>query len=650
MALSRQLSAIMFTDIEGYSAIMQQNEQKAIMIKDRHRLVLEKEHKNFDGNIIQYYGDGTLSIFPSAVQAVKCAVAMQQSFCQWPAIPVRMGLHIGDIINNDGNVFGDGVNLASRIESMGVTGSVLISDKINDELRNHPEIRTRSMGRYQLKNIEREVEIFALNHEGLVIPNPNSLKGKTEEKKVAPIHASTPKKSVAVLPFVNMSNDPEQEYFSDGIAEEILNSLSHLNDLKVAGRTSSFQFKGKNIDLREVGEKLGVHTVLEGSVRKQLNRLRVTVQLVNVDDGFHLWSERYDRELDDIFAIQDEIALSVTEKLKISLLETERAIITNTPTESKEAYDFYLKGRFYWNRRGPGLKKGLEYFLKAVELDPEFSLAHAGIADAYALFAFYSILPPHEVVPKARQAAERAIQLNPARVEPYSALAFITTFYDWNWSEAKKQFEKAIEINPNYSPAHYWYSNYLSWVEGDYLHSAEEGFKAIELEPLFSHSHITLANVYICFGKFEEARKSSQTAIELDASSFIAYCALSMALHGLDEIEEAIETIKFAVNISARHPYALHLLSWLYAMTDNTAEAQKILDELITRSKTEFISGLSLCVAAYSSKKYDKAYEFLEQAFEERASLLISIRYPFLSFIKTDPRFQPFLKRMDYPG
>ena len=650
MALSRQLSAIMFTDIEGYSAIMQQNEQKAIMIKDRHRLVLEKEHKIFDGNIIQYYGDGTLSIFPSAVQAVKCALAMQQLFCQWPTVPIRMGLHIGDIINNDGHVFGDGVNLASRIESLGVAGSVLISDKINDELRNHPEIRTLSMGKYQLKNIEREVEIFALDHEGLVIPVPKSLQGKTEEKKGVSVHLAIPKKSVAVLPFVNMSNDPEQEYFSDGIAEEILNSLSHLNDLKVAGRTSSFQFKGKNIDLRELGEKLGVHTVLEGSVRKHHNHLRVTVQLVNVDDGFHLWSERYDREMDDIFAIQDEIALSVTEKLKISLLETERAIITQTPTESKEAYDFYLKGRFYWNRRGPGLKKGLEYFLKAAELDPGFSLAYAGIADAYALFAFYSILPPKQVIPKAREAAEKAIKLNPARVEPYSVLAFITTFYDWNWSEAKIQFEKAIEINPGYAPAHYWYSNYLSWVEGDYTHSVEEGIRAVELDPLLSHCHNILASVYIGFGKFEEARKTCQTSIELDANSFLSYCAMSIALYGLNEIEQALETIKFAINISARHPYSLHLLSWLYATAGNTAEAQKILDELIARSKTEFISGLSLSVAAYSSKKYDMAFEFLEQAFEERASLLISINgYPFLSFIKTDPRFQPFLKRMNYP-
>lgn len=650
MPQSRQLSAIMFTDIEGYTATMQQNEQKAIMLRDRHRLILENEHRKFNGNIIQYYGDGTLSIFVSAVQAVQCALAMQQLFCQLPPVPVRIGLHIGDIIINEGHIFGDGVNLASRIESLGVAGSVLISDKVNNELHNHPEFKTLSMGTYQFKNIEQEVEVFALDHEGLVKPIPNSLKGKIVEKKAAPIQSSILKKSIAVLPFVNMSNDPEQEYFSDGMAEEILNSLSHLNDLKVAGRTSSFQFKGKNIDLRELGQKLGVNTVLEGSVRKQGNRLRVTAQLINVEDGFHLWSEKYDREMDDIFAIQDEIALSITEKLKITLLETERAIISTTPTENKEAYDLYLKGRFYWNRRGPGLKKALDYFLQAAKLDLEFSLAQAGIADTYALFAFYSILPPHEVIPKAKQAAERAIYLNPSRIEPYSVLAYITAFYDWNWSEAEKQFDKAIAINPGYAPAHYWYSNYLSFIKKDYDRSAQEAYKAIELEPLISHSHITLASVYLCFGKYEEASNASKTAIELDANSFLSYYFLSTALCGLGKYEEAIEAIKFAINISGRHQYTLSELSWLYYRNDNIAAAQKILDELIIRSKTEFISALSLSVAAYSSKNYDLAFEFLEQAFEEKSSLLVSIDvYPFFSFIKTEPRFQPFIKRMNFP-
>ncbi|HEV8080950.1 MAG TPA: adenylate/guanylate cyclase domain-containing protein [Chitinophagaceae bacterium] len=647
---TRQLAAIMFTDIEGYTAVMQQDEKKALAFKDRHREIIQREHEKFNGRVIQYYGDGTLSIFQSVVQAVQCALTMQQIFCGEPCIPMRMGVHVGDIIINDGHIFGDGVNLASRIESLSVVGCVLISDKVNDELHNHPEFKTLSMGAFKFKNIEREVEVFAIDHQGLVKPLPNSLKGKTEEKNPRSLPSAIPKKSIAVLPFVNMSNDPEQEYFSDGMAEEILNSLSHLKDLKVAGRTSSFQFKGKNIDLRVLGQKLGVNTVLEGSVRKQANRLRVTAQLINVEDGFHLWSEKFDRDMDDIFAIQDEIAMAITEKLKITLRETERAIITTTSTENKEAYDLYLKGRFYWNRRGPGLKKALEYFVMAAKLDPEFSLAHAGIADTYALFGFYSFLPPHEVVPKARKAAERAIQLNPARVEPYSVLAYLTTFYDWNWIEAKKQFQKAITVNPGYAPAHYWYSNYLSWIEKDYRHSEKEALEAIEVEPLISHSHITLSSAYLCSEEFEKSRKSSQAAIELDANSFLSYSSLCMALYGLGKYEEAIAAIKFAVKISGRHQYPLFQLAWLYSMIGNLEGSQKILDELIIRSKTEFISGLSLAIAAYYSKNYDKAYDFLEQAFEERASLLPSISgYPFFSFLK-DPRFQPFVKRMNFPA
>ena len=649
MNQSRQLAAIMFTDIEGYTTIMQQNEQNAMLIRDRHREIIQSEHKKFEGRVIQFYGDGTLSIFKSAVQAVQCALAMQQIFCNKPVVPVRMGIHLGDIIINDEHVVGDGVNVASRIESLGVAGSVLISDKVNNELHNHPQIKTLSMGSYQFKNIDKEIEVFAIDDECVVKPTPNTLKGKTQEKK-SPVIEIAPEKSIAVLPFVNMSNDPEQEYFSDGMAEEILNSLSHLKNLKVAGRTSSFQFKGKNIDVREVGQKLGVATVLEGSVRKQLRRLRVTAQLVNVADGFHLWSERYDREMDDIFAIQDEVALSITEKLKITLLDTEREMMITAPTENKEAYDIYLKGRFYWNRRGPGLKKGLEYFLQATALDPEFSQAHAAIADTYALFAFYAVMPPHQAVPKAKQAAERAIQLNPARVESYALLAFLTTFYDRNWDEAKKQFEKAITINPAYSPAHYWYSNYLSWVERDFDHSIAEALISIELEPLISHSHNTLASAYLCSGQFELAMKESQTAIELDANSFIAYSCLSTALYGLGKYEEAIEASKYSIKISGRHQYPLIELSWQYCMRDNIPEAQKILDELIERSKTEFISGLSLSVAAYSSKNYDMVSQFLERAFEERSSFLVTIGvYPFFSFIKTDPRFQPFLKRMNFP-
>ncbi len=650
MSQSRQLSAIMFTDIEGYTAIMQKNEKAALAIKDRHRLILEREHRNFNGKIIQYYGDGTLSIFSSVVEAVRCAITMQQFFREEPHVPLRIGLHIGDIIINDGDIFGDGVNLASRIESLGVPGCLLISDKVKDELSNHPEFRMVSMGIYQFKNVQREIEVFAVEHEALTIPKRDSLKGKTNEKKSNHFQSSAPPKSIAVLPFVNMSNDPEQEYFSDGIAEEILNSLAHLNDLKVAGRSSSFQFKGKAIDFDEVGRKLNVRTVLEGSVRKQGNKLRVTAQLINVEDGFHLWSERYDRDMDDIFAIQDEIAIAITEKLKITLLDNERKKMIKNPTDNKEAYDLYLKGRFYWNRRGPGLKKGLEYFLQAIEKDPDFGIAHTGIADAYALLAFYSILPPHVAVPKAKQAAEKAISLDAARVEGYSVLAFVKAFYEFDWDAAKTQFQKAIAINPGYAPTHYWYSNFISFVYKDSKLATQEAKTAIELEPLLSHSYNVLSSAHLCTGEFEEAKQASLIAVELDANSFLSYNSLGMSLCGLKKYDEAIEMLKTGVKVSGRHQYSLFELSWLYSLVGNIPEAQQIFDELVLRSSTEFISGLSLCVAAYSSGNYDKAVEFLELAFEQRAGLLPSIEgYPVFSFIKNDPRFSPILEKMKFP-
>jgi adenylate cyclase len=639
MSQSRQLAAIMFTDIVGYTALMGDDEQKAIELLRQNRELQKPLIEKHNGKWIKDIGDAVLASFSGVTDAIFCAKEIQHAGNQIPNLQLRIGIHQGEVVFENGDVFGDGVNIASRIQSITTPGSIFISETVQHNISNKQDIATRFVKQETLKNVKVPVKIY----EVIIDIDSSGSKRKQQIKKL-------PEKSIAVLPFINMSNDPEQEYFSDGIAEEILNSLAHVKDLKVAGRTSSYQFKGKNVDLREVGDKLGVSTVLEGSVRKQANHLRITAQLINVEDGFQIWSERYDRDLDDIFLIQDEIAMTITEKLKITLLLAERVSITTNPTENKEAYDLYLKGRFYWNRRGPGLKKGLQYFQQAAELDPEFSLAHAGIADTYALFGFYSILPPHDVIPKARAAAEKAIQLNPARVEPYSVLAYITTFYDWNWAESKKQFEKAIAINPGYAPAHYWYSNFLTWVERDYIHSTKEAFKSIELEPLISHSHTTLATVYFCSGNFEEALKSSQTAIDLDPNTFISYSCLSACLSELGKYDEAIEVSKLAVTLSGRHQYPLIELNWLYNKTGNIAEANKISDELILRSKTEFISGLSLAAAAYSLKDYDNAYEFLERAFSEKASLLVTIKlYPFFSFIKTDPRFQPFIKRMNFP-
>ena len=655
MSQSRQLAAIMFTDIEGYTAIMQQNEQQALSLRKRHREVLQKEHTQYDGRIIQYYGDGTLSIFQSAIQAVQCGVAMQQAFCRAPRVPLRIGLHIGDVIFDDDQVVGDGVNLASRIESLGIAGCVLISDRVKEEIRNHPELKTVSVGSYQFKNIERRVEVFALDHEDLIIPKPYSLEGKTEDKessydRAAGKHTS---KSIAVLPFVNMSNDPDQEYFGEGMAEEILNSLVHLKDLKVAGRTSSFQFKGRNIDLREVGQKLGVSSVLEGSVRKQGNRLRVTAQLINVEDGFHLWSERYDREMDDIFGIQDEIALFITEKLKVTLLEEDYAIVTKTHTTNTEAYELYLKGRFYLSRRGSFIMAAMENFKNAISLDPGFALAYAGYADALNLAAFYGFLPGKEIMKDIKRAAGTAIGLDGSLCEPYCALGGYYTGVERNWMEAKRNFTKGLELNPRYAQGHSWYGMlYLTWVEGKFDEAGKQGQLAIKLEPLSAIDHADLSWTMYTAGKFDEALAIAQTGIELDANSFLSHRLAGLSYIRLNRNEEAIETFKNLAKISGRHQHSITGLIWAYCNDKNFEEARKLMDELRARSVTEYITPTYLGIAAAWLGDMDNAFDLLQKAYDDLDPNMTQLKYsPYgPTALRNDTRFQNLLNKIGYPG
>lgn len=646
MPNQRQLVAIMFADITGFTAMMQKDEILALASRQKLQEVINKEVARHNGRIIEFKGDGVLCSFLSTIESVNAAISIQQQMQAPPVVPLRIGIHTGDVIFENNNIYGDGVNVASRLESFAVPGSIFISGKVYDDIKNQKEIQTFSLGFYHFKNVDDDVEIFCISNPGLVIPAGNYLMGKGEKS-----YHKTYEKSIAVLPFVNLSNDPEQEYFSDGISEEILGSLSQLKDLKVAGRSSSFQFKGKNVDPAEVGNKLHVETILEGSVRKQDKRIRVSAQLVNVKDGFHLWSEKYDRDLDNIFAIQDEIALAITEKLKLTLLHSEKQSLFKPPTNNKTAYDLYLKGRFFWNKRGKDLQKGLEYFIQATKLDEQFTLAYAGIADTYALLAFYAMLPPGEAIPKALEAAQKAIKTDPGRVEPYSVLAFVSMFYNWNWIEARKQFEKIFEMNPRYAPAHYWFSQYLCWIEKDYDSAIREAQYAIELEPLVSHSHHLLAFVNYNYGKFEEALEASKMAIELDAGSYLAFSSLAMSYYGLGNYDEAVKALLQSLELSGRHQFPLLQLFYIYSRSGEEAAARNIADELISRSQKEYISGTVLSLITYTYKEFDKCIQYVDKAFEQHDNVLTWIEISAMfSFFRTDKRFTPFLERMHFPG
>jgi adenylate cyclase len=659
MSQHRQLSAILFTDIEGYTAIMQESEQVAINLRHRHREIIQQEHKNFNGRIIQYYGDGTLSTFPSIIEAVQCALSMQQQFQQAPAVPVRMGLHVGDILFKEEDIIGDGVNLASRIESLAVSGSVLISDKANDELHNHPTLKTVSVGVYPLKNIK---EVFALNHEGLVIPKPNSLNGKTNRIDFeAPSpgkpdldQAATknvPLKSVAVLPFVNIGNNVDHEYFSDGMAEEIINSLTHLKDLKVAGRTSSFRFKNQDVDLHELGKKLGVATVLSGSVRRQGNWLRITAQLINIDDGYHLWSEKYDREIDNVFAIQDDIALAITKKLKLTLLKKDHELITKCPTKNTAAYERYLKGRFFVTRRGAWIIQALECFQQAIALDSEFALAHAALADANLLIASYGLMPVKNILAQAKQSAEKAIALDPSLSQPHCALGYYYTCSEWNWAKAKENFLKSIILNPQSAEGHFRYAwNYLACVEGKFEEAEKQALIAIRLEPLSSLCYAMYAVILHGAGKFNEALSASKTGIELDANSFLCWANAGIAQIALGQYDEAIVSFESGLKLSTKQFIPIHGLIWTYCLTGRKDQAYLLMNELKEKSKTEYVAPAFTAISAAYLNDVDEALDYLENAYAERDPILLVLKHArwVPSNLRTDSRFQSFLNRIGF--
>lgn len=642
----RQLAAIMFTDIVGYTALMGDDENEAFELLNKNRSLQKPLIEKYGGTWIKELGDGVLATFPTVTDAINCACSIIKGCSSINGLKLRIGIHQSEVIFENNDVFGDGVNIASRLQTIAPVGGIYISETVRNMISNRKEIKTRFIREETLKHVKEPVRIYEVDAEGADVKHI----GTGSVSAVPPKNIEA--KSIAVLPFLNMSNDPDQEYFSDGMAEEILNSLSHLKDLKVAGRTSSFQFKGKNIDLREIGEKLGVSAVLEGSVRKQGNKVRITAQLVNVADGFHLWSEKYDRHMDDIFAIQDEIALAITENLKIILLEKEKSIITKSHTQNADAYEFYLKGRFYLNKRF--LLQSLEQFENAVQIDPSFAKAYAGIADANIILGFYNLLPAKQVMPKAKEAADTAIQMDSSLCEPYCSLGMYYASYEWNWKEAKQNFLKSIQLNPRYIQSHVWYGHYyLSWIVGNF----EEGEKhldiAIELEPHNAMSYINKFAVVFTPGKRDEAFQIAKKGYEMDKDSLIGIRIMGLAHLYQKEYSQAREYLELASKLSNHAAFHQVDLINLYTATGSTDEADIVLQDLKAKLRNgQYVSSCIMSFAVGFLGNIDEAMHWLEKAYEEHDAYLCILKYyPFVpAELKEDIRFNTFLRKMNFPA
>lgn len=452
--------------------------------------------------------------------------------------------------------------------------------------------------------------------------------------------------SIAILPFVNVSADSENEYFCDGLAEELINSLMRLDKLRVAARTSTFSFKDSGTDVRHIGRSLNVQTVLEGSVRKAGKRLRITVQLISVADGYQLWSERYDRQLEDIFEIQEEIALAIVDSLKVKLLSNEKAVLRKRYTDNVEAYQLYLKGRL-WNRRtADGFKSAIGYFKKAIELDADYAVAYSGLTDYHVLLAFYEALPPQIAAEKSKAFAVKAIELDNTLAETHASYGVTLGAFDWNWADARKEYKRAIEINPNYLAAHGYYALNLM-VQGRHEEALEKAARCLEIDSLLPIANANLAWFYYLSRQYEKAEEQARLTIEIEPNHFTAHWVLGITHAEQKRFGEAIASLQNAVTISSNRPFVIAELGRVFALAKKKTQARKILNGLEAAAKEHYISPLNRAKIHLGLGETEKVYEWLEKGLAER-----SMRMPYffidpqIDSLRKDERFLRIKKKM----
>jgi serine/threonine-protein kinase len=453
--------------------------------------------------------------------------------------------------------------------------------------------------------------------------------------------------SIAVMPFANMSADPENEYFSDGITEEILNALASISTLKVASRTSAFALKGKSLGINEIGRELNVDTILEGSVRRSGRRVRITAQLINVADGYHLWSERYDREVEDVFAIQDEIARTIAGHLKLKLTRAQDDALGHRQTENIEAYELYLRGKhcaYRWNI--PGMtQKALGYFDAALAKDPDYAFAHHGVADVYSILGLYAFLPPAAVLDKAKRAATRAVEIAPNLAEAHTSLGFVQLL-SWDWSGAERSLDKAIELNARYSQAH----NFRAWLLSTSGRQAEADKAALlgrELDPFSPAANGISALVHYHGRRYDDAIKASERALERDATSALSLLCISMANAANGAHRKAILHAEQGVNLSPEVNFLRGILGAVYAMAGDKETARAVLRDLDDRSRTTYVAPLIISWIYCHLGESDEAFGWLTRAYDEHScSLSFGLRAPLYDVIREDPRFAELVAKL----
>ncbi|MGB5318751.1 TPR end-of-group domain-containing protein [Eudoraea sp.] len=568
MSQSRQLAVIMFTDIAGYTALMGKDEEKAFRILEKNREIHKPIIEQFNGQWIKELGDGVMASFQTVSDAVHAAIGIQNESREVPDLQITIGIHLGEVVFENEDVFGDGVNIASRIQGLSPPGSIYISEAVHNNIYNKQGIESRFVREEKLKNVASSMRIY----EVVTTKDLSSLHIDAEAR----IQRTTGK-SIAVLPFVNMSNDPDQDYFCDGISEEIIDTLAQLNNLRVIARTSMFSFKGKNLDVREIGKKLDVTTLLEGSVRKSGKRLRIATKLLSVADGSHLWTNRYDRELEDIFAIQEDIATKVATELKGFLTSDEKEVIRPQKT-SIEAYEYYLKGLELLHQLDVWESKAM--FERAIKIDPDYAPAHAGLSEVICQICEWHGGSAKDLA-MAESHSKKALALSPNMAESHASYGYVLSLRK-KYAEAEKEFIKAIKVNPNAFKAYYRFGRYY-FAMGNIEKSAEMFLKASEVRLEDFQSLLLLAQSYRILedDRYKEALKVGlervRKHLELNPTDRRALSLGSASLIESGEKEEALHWINKAIALYPEDGATIFNGACVFAKAGNKEKAINLL-------------------------------------------------------------------------
>ncbi len=606
----------------GYSALVSNDEHYAKLQRERMRSVLDVHVQTNQGIIIQYYGDGALVSFHSAVHAVDCASAVQDELQKEPLVPVRIGLHMGDVLFEENGVFGDVVNIASRIESMAIPGSVLLSEKVWTELLSHRRISTRSMGSFSLKNIPDPVQLFAVDKVGVVVPGPGDLQGKGRQVL----------RKIAVLPFVNMSSDPDNEYFSDGITEEILNALVPIKGLKVTSRTSSFALKNTNLSIKVIADELGVDVVLEGSVRKSGSRVRITAQLIDATKDVHIWSETFDRDFNNVFEIQDEISEAIASKMRVLLSDGKVVKSVGLSSQNEEALKMYLKGRYHFSKMTPpDALLAIEFFEKAQYLDDSFAAPVANQAITYAYLGIMGSMQPRKVFEDAIECADKASKINDRLALTYVARAMTALFYTWDPTRSDEYIAKAKEIGTNDYTL--YLIEFMSLVIQKRFSEAQNCITdALIQDPLNPMLRHFLAQVYFHYDDLDKSLGVTQGIIDQFPDFRISLEFKAFILLRKEKNQEAIAQIEKYQQSTGNPMHGISVLGYFYAKTGNLQGALDCLEKLELRKIREPDQNLNFdyAILHVAVGNYEKAIDYLEECAKDRVGMILFLDVSFV--------------------